>query len=218
MKTFRPLRSIVVTIVASSVILATAACGDRNTTPSTAARQPDMGQASYITADSLEELAAQSPVIVVAEVSGRGEAVNMARDPNNVSEPDPSTFILGQVYHVTVQRYVKGSGDDVLDVLQPEGFVNKERIPISQQAIEQSRATYPHIPMDAGVRYLLFLKPTQGFPSEKYYTGVMQPWRFTIPGDGMANPESPWQGAPEAFPALPAATLIDELERLVGTP
>lgn len=42
-----------------------------------------MGSASYITARSLADLVAKSAVIVIGQVSGTGEIINMARNPKD---------------------------------------------------------------------------------------------------------------------------------------
>lgn len=218
MRPFSSPQSVISVFVAVAGLFSLACAGPPEEPVTASSSQADIGQASYETADSLRELLNQSTIVAIGQIVGTGDVVNMARNPANISEPDPTFFILGQTYQVEVQRYLKGSGSEVIEVLQPEGFINGNRTPITQQAIERSRATYSHIPMDAGNRYLFFLKSTSGFPDGAYFTGVAHPWRFTLPIGGIAQPESPWRGATEVFPPQPSAKLVSQVEQLVLLP
>jgi hypothetical protein len=172
------------------------------------------GEASYVTANSLRELVAKSTLIVVGQVSGTGETINLARNPNDITQPDPNILILGQVYPVTVERYLKGTGDRILNVVQPEAFLT-ERIPKTQANIANAMANYKYIPFRSGTKYLLFLEPILGFANQHYFTGPAHPWRFILPDAGNAEPESPWDLAKQVFPPRPATTLLRETEQLV---
>lgn len=189
-------------------------CTAQRTGPSPTGGEQGAAQASYITARTLDDLIAQSPVIVVGRVIGPREIVNMARKPGNPREPDPETFILGQVYDVAVERYLKGTGGDILYVVQSEGFINVNRTPVSEQTMQQARETFPHIPMVAGKTYLLFLAPLSWDP--QYLAGRLHPWRFVLTPDGMAEPESPWHDAPTVFPPIPAEDLLGQVEEMVN--
>ncbi|MDP9372001.1 MAG: hypothetical protein M3Q65_06030 [Chloroflexota bacterium] len=176
------------------------------------------GAGSYITTTSLEDLVARSSIIVVARVSGTGETINLARDPADPARPDPQYFSGGQVYHVAVQRYLKGEGADSLRVVQPEAFLVNPPATITPAELDRAKAEYQHIPMRAETPYLLFLRPLGGFPADaQYLTGTVHPWRFTVPQGGDARVESPWEGADRAFPIRPSAVLIGQVERLVQT-
>ena len=88
-------------------LAALTSCTAQRTGPSPTGGEQGAAQASYMTVRTLDELIAQSPVIVVGRVIGPGEIVIMARKPGNPREPDPETLILGQVYDVAVERYLR---------------------------------------------------------------------------------------------------------------
>ncbi len=172
------------------------------------------GEASYVTANSLRELVASSTLIIVGQLSGTGETINLARNPDDITQPDPNILSFGQVYRVTVERYLKGTGERILNVVQPEAFLT-ERMPKTQANIANAKANYKYIPFHSGTKYLLFLEPILGFPNQHYFTGPAHPWRFILPDAGNAEPESPWDLAKQVFPPRPVTTLLRETEQLV---
>ncbi len=174
------------------------------------------GEASFVTAGTLDDLVAKSTLVVVGNVSGLGGTINMARDISDITKPDPLLFGVGQIYHVSVQRYIKGSGAPTLDLVQVEGFVNGQRSPVNASSIKQAHSKYPYIPLSSSNTYLMFLVPAQGFPAGQYFVGDIAPWRFTLPPGGMAEPESPWSGARAVFQPIPSEQLIAKVEQLVA--
>lgn len=210
-------RSVPVSVVSVIVIIcmtfAVASCAEE--VRSQPALTSPQGEASFVTAASLDELVARSTLIVIGNVSGAGGTVNMARDIHDVTKPDPLLFEVGQVYHVTVSRYIKGSGAPALDVLQAEGLVNGQREGVNAESIKRARARFPYIPLGSGSTYLMFLVRAQGFPDNQYFVGDIAPWRFTLPAEGMAKAESPWLEAQVVFPPMPPEQLIRTVETLV---
>ncbi|MCM8748151.1 hypothetical protein NET02_03250 [Thermomicrobiaceae bacterium CFH 74404] len=99
-------------------------------------------------------------------------------------------------------------------MVQSEGFINVNRMPVSEQTIQQARETFPHIPMEAGQTYLLFLAPLSWDP--QYHAGRLHPWRFVLTPDGMAEPESPWHDAPTVFSPVPSERLRGQVEEMVN--
>src|SRR5689334_2935578 len=87
--------------------------------------------ASYVTAQSIEQLVIQSKVIVIGSMTGLAETVNMARNVNDITQPDPNILIVGQIYDISAKRYLKGSGASTIDVVQPEAYLfeNTPRTP-----------------------------------------------------------------------------------------
>ncbi len=67
--------------------------------------------ASYITATSVSELANISTLIVIGKAIKTGNVINMARDIDDISKPDPNLFGIGQIYELEVTRYLKGEQD-----------------------------------------------------------------------------------------------------------
>ena len=202
-------------VVLLSTLVIVASCSSTQPGTSASSSQPDTVQASFITARTLDDLIRRSPIVVVGQVTGTGAIINMARDVNNVTSPDPNLFGVGQPYTVSVSRYLKGTGDGTLQVLQAEGMIDLRRAKVTEQTIVGARATYPYVPMRSGVTYVLFLMPLSDFPDAAYYAGTVNPWRFTAPQDGLAEPESAWAGARGAFPPLPTAQFLSLLEQLI---
>jgi hypothetical protein len=155
-------------------------------------------------------------VIIVGEMSGLGETVNMARNVNDISQPDPNILVVGQIYHIAVQRYLKGSGVATIDIVQPEAYLF-ESTPKTQENIGKAKAKDNHIPLRVGIKYLFFLNAMQQeFPGKNYFAGDLHPWRFILPDKGNAEPESPWSEATRVFRSRPSADLINEVELWVN--
>lgn len=179
-------------------------------------------QIDPIIAPDLATLVAGSAVIFIGTVMGSGDIVNLARDVTNISQPDPQIFGLGQIYRVQVERYLKGGGPQSQNVIQPEGFLYSEAQPVAASLtsaeIEAAKAAYAYVPMRLGTRYLLFVEPVKGFdPGLNYVTGAVgYPWRFTLPVNGSAQPESPVAEANALFPARSSATLLQEVNQLLA--
>lgn len=175
------------------------------------------GAASYITARSLDELVAKSSIIVIGHVTGTDKTLNLARNPADPAQPDQQYYSVGQTYSVAVQRYLKGDGAAVVQLVQQEGFLVNPPAALTPRDIDRARAGVSFIPLQVGPTYLLFLRPLGGFPADAgYLTGTAQPARFTLPAGGTARAESPWGGAEQVFPPRSSATLIEQVERLVA--
>ena len=74
--------------------------------------------------DDLSKLVAHSTLIVIGETppnDPREERIQ-GRDPNDPSRPDPNYATIGNVYDIRVERFLKGSGDETLSVVQPIGY------------------------------------------------------------------------------------------------
>lgn len=175
-------------------------------------------EAKYRVPKSLADLVARSEVIVIGSMSDRGEIFNTARDQNDSTKEDPQRFHVGQMYHVRVDRYLKGGGEHRITVVQVEGWIDGPT-PRTKENIEKARAQHrQHVPLRPDTRYLMFLVPggSRARFGQDYFAPPYQPWRFTVPPGGDAEPESPWHGAKGMFPPRPAAEFIAEVERLVG--
>jgi len=173
---------------------------------------------------SLKERVAKASIIVIGEVTGTGEILNGARLPEDPTQPDPRVFVLNQVYHVQVQRYLKGTGPATLNVVQAEGFTSAKSgavaIPTTVAEIAKLKATYEYVSISPGKKYLFFLDPLVGSdPAQNYMAGGLGvPWRFTLPETGNAQQESPVAEASQYFPELPSEAFIGQVEKLIHTP
>lgn len=180
------------------------------------------GRPSYVTARSLEQLVEQSTVIAVGRLEGTEEEINLARDADNPSRASDDSYVLGQVYRLGVERYLKGKGPDTIRVVQAEAWGHggaSRTASSSREAIQRLRQEALDggyaIPFVPGTTYLLFLRPLGLVREDDYFAGTPQPWRFVLTEDGQAYPDSPWGGAELSFPPRPAEKLLDEIERLM---
>lgn len=148
----------------------------------------------YVTVPSLKARIATAPIIIIGQITGTGEVINMARDIYDISKPAPDMFGVGQVYHFQVQQYLKGSGPDTLNIVQPEGQVIADPVTVTAADIQQSRtnSAYEYTAFQTGTTYLLFLHQVEGFdPANNYFTGAFHPWKFIVGGDGSMTMEAP---------------------------
>ena len=78
--------------------------------------QPQAAQSEYHIVPSLKERIATSKIIVIGELIDQGEVINAARDTSDRTQPAANLFGVGQVYHVRVARYLKGTGPNTLNI------------------------------------------------------------------------------------------------------
>lgn len=173
-----------------------------------------MGAGDFIVAHSMKELVDKSIIIVSGKASALKEVINMARDVNDNNKTDPNLLRLGQVYQFEVDQYLKGNGPKTIYIVQPEGFLGGDQVGINlnDANIEKARSQEIYIPLRLNNPYILFLEALNGFPSLKnYYTGAIFPWRFDISNPDLVIPESPWEGALQAFPPRKASDLLAQI-------
>jgi hypothetical protein len=176
--------------------------------------------ASYITANSIAELTSRASLIVIGQVEQTDRVVNMARDVNDISEPDLSLLGLGQVYQIKVETFIKGEYPDAsILFVQPEGFLVKPQMSTepSPEDVKLARQDDDHIAFISDQRYLLFLHPLRGFEEQQYFTGGIHPWRFNVTDPNHVYPESPAHLL--EIPPSNLATVIEQIQKaLVVTP
>ncbi len=178
----------------------------------TASVEPGSSAASYRTAQSVSQLVSESAIIVIGQMTGIGETFNMARSPQNPSQPDPAILGLGQVYHFQVERYLKGQGSRSIEIAQVEAILG-DQTPKTPKNIARARASYGAIPLRPNVRYLYFLRPLTDFPDKpNYFVGTLHPDRFVLGEQGNSEPETPSPEAKRVFRAKPSSELIGEVE------
>jgi len=172
---------------------------------------------SYITATSIRELTNRSKIVVVGKAVKTGNIINLAREIDDISKPDPNLFGIGQIYEFEVSRYLKSEKDvsqaGRVNVVQFEGMLGiSPQETLTMRDIEKARSQERYIPITLGSEYILFLEPLIGFPElEMHYTGVAHPWRFALVS-GCAVPDSPWQGASLYYHPQPVEDFIKQVE------
>ena len=162
----------------------------------------------------MKVLVDQSTIIVSGQASAQKEILNIARDVNDHNKPDPNILGVGQVYQFEVDQYIKGNGPKTIYIVQSEGFLSGDQVGLNlnDANIEKARSQEKYIPIRLNNPYILFLVSSVGFPALKnYYRGTIQPWRFDISNPDKVIPESPWDGALQAFPRRTASVLLAQI-------
>ena len=190
-----------ITIVAViGLSLLTVACGSTTAIVSSA----------YVTADSVEDLASRSSVVVIGTVtSAKPERLEIPGElPGNPGKPDPNYTGVARVYEIEVERYMKGAEGSTLQVVQFEGSI----VSIGGQVreVQWKSAGYP---LTTGTRYLLFLIPQGQVPD--LWLGTAQPFRFTL-SDGLAKAESPHGRIEELFPDRLESDFVSDVETVIN--
>jgi hypothetical protein len=192
-----------------------------NLTPTTSISKTDVAT-SYDIAQSLEEVIKGSTVIVIGELQEKGETINMARDIDNPAKPSSRIFIIGQVYNFQVKIYLKGSGSDVIEVVQPEGVINTSASSITREQIEQAQlfdVSYGTTPFIAGNEYILLLEPLDASDKRNaYLTGSIHPWRFVVSPNGDILTDAPEQVVREIglnFSPLSMTEFLSKVSQIV---
>jgi hypothetical protein len=175
---------------------------------------------SFITYTSLAKLVSESTLIVMAQIIKPDHIINMARDVKDPTQPAKDDYVVGQVYQVKINRFIKGTADETIYVVQSEGFLGPTESK-SESEILKSKSRYDYIPMTQEKEYLLFLQSMLSYPEEKLYVGNAQPWRFDISDSSKVVPESPWKYAIEYFPPQPLDAFLEQIahpEKIVANP
>ncbi len=172
-------------------------------------------QVDYVTANSLGELVAESALIVIgttADAEPREERVP-GRLPGEPSRPDPNYTMIGNVYEVEVERYLRGEGGTTLRIIQSIGFdAIVPGPPNMPDRLTQGRNDSLGVRLGKGNRYLLFLKEFEDVP--ELWTGTVEPYRFLLE-DGRAQVESPVGNVGGEFSSRSEDELVSFVEELL---
>ena len=98
----------------------------------------------------------------------------MAHDVGDASMSSSDRYIIGRIYAVEVEQYIKGSDKGILQVVQSQGHLKMDSSTTTVAQIESAVAEGEHVPFQIGARYLMFLVPTAyafGSPNAR---GVIQ--------------------------------------------
>ena len=149
-------------------------------------------QVTYVTANNLDEtpggssdelakLVSNSTLIVIGTTSDaepREERIP-GRLPGDPSKPDPNFTMIGNVYDVQVERYLKGDDVKVLSVIQSIGFDAIVPGPGNTPGrLSQGRDGSPNVHLGRNSRYLLFLEENEHAPG--LWKGTAEPYRFLL--------------------------------------
>jgi hypothetical protein len=172
---------------------------------------------------ALPTVVAASTLIVIGQAEPSTEIVNLALG---------DTFAIGQVYTITVQRYLKGSGPHTLKVIQWEGDLDEPAACVTARDIVQTKTLYANdfIPLRANTDYLFLLTrpplrwcgwappvPCSGLSTD-YFIGTDRRWRWRLQADGTGVLEV----IGYTFPAEPTPTwsdsapIVPQIETLIS--
>lgn len=205
----RPLALILLTILISAAIV----WGWRQF--SSDAREIAYAVSDYITARSIGDLVHRSELIALGTVAKIADVhFNIARNPRDPSQPASDLFITGTIYEIRVERYLKGSGDTNLRIVQSEGL----SLPDEPGGALTSYISEDFVPLEVGGRYLFFLRTMESYPDSPFpnlYRGTAEPYRFRLE-EGIARPETPSRLAGDLFPAMKEDTLLQQITMELG--
>ena len=170
-----------------------------------------------MTAENLADLVAQSTLIVIGTTSEGEPRVERVpgRDSSDRSKPDANFTMIGNVYQIEIERYLKGSGDSSLSVIQQVGFDAYVPGPNNSPGM-LTQARYDNLALMLGRsnRYLLFLRDHAD--TEGLWSGTAQPYKFLLV-NGDARSEIPLGTLDGAFPNRPESEFIDQVEALIAS-
>ena len=198
---------------------------DHTVPPHTPTVQADVS----VSADDLEMFASLEEMVVAVEFVFLGTVLeveghyNLARNVADVTEPDPHIFALGQIYRVQVDRYLKGEGGSIQQVVQSEGLLTEvsRQVGLSQtdEDLRHARLQEEHIPMQVGQQYLFFVDRSSVKP--EYLLRIAgDPWRYRLDSESAElDATSEIQdivNCSELEIVYDTESLIQEIERLLS--
>jgi len=139
-------------------------------------------QGSYVAYFSIPELSYQADIIILGNPTSILDQINMARDVENPTKPDPEYYGVGQIFEIQVEEYLKGSGEKYINLIQSQGFLVTRDGPPKVEEIENSKDPKEYVPLVLGKTYLMFLHSSQNryveFSKDPIYSGIAHPWLF----------------------------------------
>src|SRR4030067_1446910 len=157
-------------LVMGYIVLAISACGESRTRDSSADNLLALTPlpttmyriSSQIASSSIQELTSYADLVVIGQPVTKEGYINTARDPNDLSKPDPRFFSINQIYMVEIEQIIKGESPKTLLVAQNQGLLNLETVTdptiydIEYEVRRNENKTF--IPLSLNTRYLFFLR------------------------------------------------------------
>ena len=141
----------------------------------------DLDYGPYGSGDDRGKIVAHSTLVIIGTVADTDPSVERVhgRLSGDPSRPDPNWTTIAYVHDVLVERFLKGDGPDTVPVLVPWG--HEETVPGTGNApgtLTQVSYSAPHLYMEKGGRYLLFLTESDHAPG--LWTGTAEPYRYLL--------------------------------------
>jgi hypothetical protein len=151
------------------------------------------------------DVAADTDVVVIGHAIEKREVIN-------VNHGFDELLIVGQVYGFQVDEYLKGSGEDIIYVVNREGRLERPGIGSSytEEDILEAREKSPSPVLRMGKRYILFLDhlSRSEIEMENYY--YAHSWRFNV-----TDPNNVIHNVPITDPYVHEMKYPHELEILI---
>jgi hypothetical protein len=116
----------------------------------------------YLTVTSMDDMIQKSSTIVIGKLAKIAGHRNLARLPSDSSKPDSRLTVVGTVYEVLPEKYLKGTSEKLLFVVQSEGLLPyASRLGPADLTTAQSAEAFT--PLTVGGALYLFLSTTCPF-------------------------------------------------------
>jgi hypothetical protein len=177
-------------------------------------------QESAVVYTNFKEITDRSDVIIIGTSIAQKVIVNIARDPNDHTMPDPLYFSIGQIYEIQVDRYLKGDGTASIYVIQNEGFMPLGSQEPTNDDIDKAKKLSDSAPLVIGRVYIMFLSyhdpeySYDDFPIKEFLFAKGHPWRFEITNTGCVQPED---GITDLYIYFPS-TAVNEFIQYINKP
>lgn len=175
-----------------------------------------VGSSSKIIYPSFEELALNSDLVIIGQITEEKEVINTARDPNDPTKPDPEYYSVGQIYDLKVEKYFKGEGPDSINFAQHQSFlVIEDGKQPGGEELQAAKRVENYVQVEFGKPYLLFLREISEYFLEYQeiglYTGTTEPWIYDYTNPDCVRIEGPDQSLASIFPPQPFAMINEKI-------
>ena len=168
-------------------------------------------------ADDLAKLVSHSSVIVIGTIGSEEPRVERipSKDPNSPTGLDPNVASVGNVYDVSIERYLKGNGSATLSLIEFIGMDYTVPDPSGAPGtLTEARDTTSGLLPSRNSRYLLFLKEQSEAPG--LWMGPAHPYRFLISTAGEVSADGPVGDLDGTFKPASESEFINQVEGLIS--
>jgi len=160
---------------------------------------------SPILARDVSDMVRMSELIVVGNVRAEGGVRNTARNPKDITRPDPNLEVQSQDYIVAVESVLKGQAADQITVTSARSGTVRHNGRTASYKYEN------FVPLRPGARYALMLRSVPG--DTGVYALAFEPSRFEL--GTIAVVRSNWTDATSRFPDTPTTAFLETLRAAI---
>ncbi len=166
----------------------------------------------YPVAQSVEEQVSSAQIILIGTVASVGGVVNTAFDADDPYRQLGDIFGVGRLYHIQVERYLKGEGPTDVTTIQVENYLNLSKESAEIRKDPGKVAPAPDVQaMRPGDRYVFFLRKSVKKEIDYLLPGI-EPYRYALAGD-KASPQGVYK---ESSKALPERNVTEFLSQIIS--